>query len=453
MASRFLLDRRSEEESGAEDQPRAEVASSDEAARLSNIQDAVVRGGAPSKTPQCRTFTGGLFSDDDERTRRSDDEEEVPAEELSGEVARQAEIANAIERGAVCQTPQSKKKQQTIAAMFSLETALSVEKQPQVAGSQVEKPPTQSRTRSRSRPRSRVVEEPHNKVEEPSMVAGFQELPTRSQVEELLKVEEPSKVAGSQEPLRSLVVDEPQNNGAAAEFHHAEVSEEEGQPRNKGMAPRMGFSGDWTASDKHMFHEIFGNSIEKQQLPLPSTAHSTATTPTMSATPAADTSAQKLNAAKLSKTAEAKMKAAKLSKKMPAPTKPVAEDTEAASTERAEGQKKRKLTKLSSARGRKKTNTEAAKDSAGETFAGHRAPSNPTKRAVFMQIKEHYFELHSKPLLMRGQYMHNDKPVNQQRYMQHMKSSITFHTNTGLCSRDAFIKAAKEWEKDLIKGA
>ena len=156
MASRFLLDRRSEEESGAEDQPRAEVASSDEAARLSNIQDAVVRGGAPSKTPQCRTFTGGLFSDDDERTRRSDDEEEVPAEEPSGEVARQMEIANAIERGAVCQTPQSKKKQQTIAAMFSLETALSVEKQPQVAGSQVEKPP-----------------------------AGFQ-------------VEEPSKVAGSQ---------------------------------------------------------------------------------------------------------------------------------------------------------------------------------------------------------------------------------------------------------------
>ena len=70
-----------------------------------------------------------------------------------------------------------------------------------------------------------------------------------------------------------------------------------------------------------------------------------------------------------------------------------------------------------------------------------------------MQIKEHYFELHSKPLLMRGQYMHNGKPVNQQRYMQHMKSSITFHTNTGLSSRDAFIKAAKEWEKDLMKGA
>ena len=70
-----------------------------------------------------------------------------------------------------------------------------------------------------------------------------------------------------------------------------------------------------------------------------------------------------------------------------------------------------------------------------------------------MQIKEHYFELHSKPLLMRGQYMHNDKPVNQQRYMQHMKSSITVHTNTGLCSRDAFIKAAKEWDKDLRKGA
>jgi hypothetical protein len=87
------------------------------------------------------------------------------------------------------------------------------------------------------------------------------------------------------------------------------------------------------------------------------------------------------------------------------------------------------------------------------TFAGHRAPSNPTKRAVFMQIKEHYFELHSKPLLMRGQYMNNDKPVNQQRYMQHMKSSITFHTNTGLSSHDAFIKAAKEWEKDLMKGA
>ena len=115
-----MLARRSEEESGAEDQPRAEVASSDEAARLSNIQDAVVRGGAPSKTPQCRTFTGGVFSDDDddERTRRSDDEEEVPAEEPSGEVARQMEIANAIERGAVCQTPQSKKKQQTIATMF-----------------------------------------------------------------------------------------------------------------------------------------------------------------------------------------------------------------------------------------------------------------------------------------------------------------------------------------------
>ena len=239
MASRFLLARRSEEESGAEDQPRAEVASSDEAARLSNIQDAVVRGGAPSKTPQCRTFTGGLFSDDDERTRRSDDEEEVPAEELSGEVARQAEIANAIERGAVCQTPQSKKKQQTIATMFSLKTALSVEKQPQVAGSQVEEPPTRSRTRSRSRPRSRVVEEPHNKVEEPSMVAGFQEPPTRSQVEELLKVEEPSKVAGSQEPLRSLVVDEPQNNGAAAEFDHAEVSEASQQ----GHGPKNGLLG------------------------------------------------------------------------------------------------------------------------------------------------------------------------------------------------------------------
>ena len=188
------------------------------------------------------------------------------------------------------------------------------------------------------------------------MVAGFQEPPTRSQVEELLKVEEPSKVAGSQEPLRSLVVDEPQNNGAATEFHHAKVSEEEGQPRNKGMPP--GFSGEWSTSDKGMFHEIFGNSIETQQLPLPSTAHSTATTPTMSATPAADTSAQKLNAAKLSKTAEAKMKAAKLSKKMPAPTKPVAEDTEAASTELAEGQKKRKLTKLSSARGRKKSQTQ-----------------------------------------------------------------------------------------------
>ena len=115
----------------------------------------------------------------------------------------------------------------------------------------------------------------------------------------------------------------------------------------------MGFSDDWSAYDKDMFHDLFGNSIGKQQLPLPSTAHSTATTPTMSATPAADTSA-KQNAAKLSKTAEAKMKAAKLSKKMPAPTKPVAEDTEAASTERAEGQKKRKLTKLSSARGRKK---------------------------------------------------------------------------------------------------
>jgi hypothetical protein len=43
---------------------------------------------------------------------------------------------------------------------------------------------------------------------------------------------------------------------------------------------------------------------------------------------------------------------------MPAPTKPVAEDTEAASTERAEGQKKRKLTKLSSARGRKKSQTQ-----------------------------------------------------------------------------------------------
>ena len=315
MASRFLLDRRSEEESGAEDQPRAEVASSDEAARLSNIQDAVVRGGAPSKTPQCRTFTGGLFSDDDERTRRSDDEEEVPAEEPSGEVARQMEIANAIERGAVCQTPQSKKKQQTIATMFSLETALSVEKQPQVAGSQVEKPPTQSRTRSRSRPRSRVVEEPHNKVEEPSMVAGFQEPPTRSQVEELLKVEEPSKVAGSQEPLRSLVVD-----------------------------------------------EIFGNSIETQQLPLPSTAHSTATTPTMSATPAADTAAQKLNAAKLSKTAKAKMKAAKLRKKMPATTEPMAEDTEAASAELTAAQKKkRKATKLSATRGRKKV-----KDRGGE---------------------------------------------------------------------------------------
>ena len=186
------------------------------------------------------------------------------------------------------------------------------------------------------------------------MVAGFQEPPKRSQVEELLKVEEPSKVAGSQEPPRSLVVEEPHNNGAAAEFHHVEVSE--GQPRNKGMAPRKGFSGDWTASDEDMFHEIFGNSIEEQQLPLPlkdDTAHSTATTPTMSATPAADTAAQKLNAAKLSKTAEAKMKAAKLSKKMPAPTKPVAEDTEAASTELAEGQKKRKLTKLSSARGRK----------------------------------------------------------------------------------------------------
>ena len=219
MASRFLLDRRSEEESGAEDQPRAEVASSDEAARLSNIQDAVVRGGAPSKTHQCRTFTGGLFSDDDERTRRSDDEEEVPEEEPSAEVARLMQITNAIERGAVCQTPQSKKKQQTIAAMFSLETALSVEKQPQVAGSQVEEPPTQSRTRSRSRPRSRVVEEPHNKVEEPSKVAGSQEEPpTRSQVEELHKVEEPSKVAGSQEPPGSPVVEEPHNNGAAAEF-------------------------------------------------------------------------------------------------------------------------------------------------------------------------------------------------------------------------------------------
>ena len=362
MASRFLLARPSEEESGADEEPPTKEGPSDEAARLSHIQDAVVRGGAPSKTPQCRTFTGGLFSDDDERTRRSDDEEEVPAEEPSGEVARQMEIANAIERGAVCQTPQSKKKQQTIATMFSLETALSVEKQPQVAGSQVEKPPTQSRTRSRSRPRSRVVEEPHNKVEEPSMVAGFQEPPTRSQVEELLKVEEPSKVAGSQEPLRSLVVDEPQNNGAAAEFHHAEVSEEEGQPRNKGMAPRTGFSDDWSAYDKDMFHDLFGNSIGKQQLPLPSTAHSTATTPTMSATPAADTSAQKLNAAKLSKTAEAKMKAAKLSKKMPAPTKPVAEDTEAASTELAEGQKKRKPTKLSSARGRKKK----AKNRGGE---------------------------------------------------------------------------------------
>ena len=235
-----MLARRSEEESGAEDQPRAEVASSDEAARLSNIQDAVVRGGAPSKTPQCRSFTGGLFSDDYER-RRSDDEEEVPEEEPSAEVARLMQITNAIERGAVCQTPQSKKKQQTIATMFSLETALSVEKQPQVAGSQVEKPPTQSRTRSRSRPRSRVVEEPHNKVEEPSMVAGFQEPPTRSQVEELLKVEEPSKVAGSQEPLRSLVVDEPQNNGAAAEFDHAEVSEEKGQPRGHG--PKNGLLG------------------------------------------------------------------------------------------------------------------------------------------------------------------------------------------------------------------
>ena len=175
-------------------------------------------------------------------------------------------------------------------------------------------------------------------------------------MEELHKVEEPSKVAGSQEPPRSPVVEEPHNNGAAAGSHHVEVSE--GQPRNQGMAPRRGFSGDWTASDEDMFHEIFGNSIEEQQLPLPlkdDTAHSTATTPTMSATPAADTSAQKLKAAKLSKTAEAKMKVAKLSKKMPATTKPVAEDTEAAPTELTAEQKKRKATKLSSARGRKKS--------------------------------------------------------------------------------------------------
>ena len=87
------------------------------------------------------------------------------------------------------------------------------------------------------------------------------------------------------------------------------------------------------------------------------------------------------------------------------------------------------------------------------TFAGHRAPSNPKKRAVFMQIKEQYFKLHFKALLMKGHYMHNDKPVNQRLYMQHMKASITTHTNTGLSSHDAFIKAAKEWDKDLRKGA
>ena len=188
------------------------------------------------------------------------------------------------------------------------------------------------------------------------------------------------------------------------------------------------------AEDERMFSKLFGSPDRQPQVPWPD-----------------DTASANANTNRDTKDKHGKNPEPKTSAKPGGAAVPATPTTAP----------KRKATKLSgTGRGRKPR----AKSQVSEkivTFAGHRAPSHPTKRAMFMQIKEEYARLRtqsslreaanaSKPLDGEGGKKKNQHPITtftQKKFMQHMRASIKSSTKKGMDSHHAFAKAAYDWTK------
>ena len=326
------------------------------------------------------------------------------------------DIQDAVMRGVSCKTPQTKR-QQRICDMFSLDAPSGTKHRPcftpdpqddartpppsKVAVSQVDEPPTAESEVDEPTTRYQVEKEPHarSQVEKPHPVP-------RSQVEE------PPPAAASHVPPVS------------------EVS-----PRTR-TASRKGFPSDWDADDAHMYMVLFGSPDRQPQLPLLTDDTARVQNKTPHATK------------KDNQSQEPKPKSAAERRSATAPATPKTAP-------------KRKATKLSGPpRGRKPVCKKADTKKKAVTFAGHRAPLNPTKRAVFMQIIDEYAKIRTTtpslsnkdPTLPSDGHEGNQKAqpsttFTQKKFMQQMKATIKSYIKTGLDAHVAFAKAAADYRK------